>query len=146
MKSVVLITDGSCLGNPGRGGWAVIIRFNAHQKELWGSALDTTNNRMELMAVIAGLETLNEPCGVLIEIDSQYVKNGITTWIKNWKRRGWLTADKKPVKNKDLWQRLDEAVSRHSIDWKWVKGHADHDDNNRCDELARSAAETQSHS
>ena len=146
MKSVVLITDGSCLGNPGRGGWAAILRFNTDKKELWGSEPESTNNRMELMAVIAGLENLNEPCRVLIEIDSQYVKNGITSWIKNWKRRGWITASKTPVKNKDLWQRLDEAVSRHSIDWKWVKGHADHDDNNRCDDLARTAAERQSHS
>lgn len=146
MKSVVLITDGSCLGNPGRGGWAAILRCQGQKREFWGSEHKTTNNRMELMAVIAGLENLKEPCRVLAEIDSQYVKNGITTWIKNWKLRGWVTASKTPVKNKDLWQRLDEVVARHSIDWKWVKGHADHDDNNRCDELARAAAESQNHS
>ena len=146
MKSVVLITDGSCLGNPGRGGWAAILRFRECARELWGAERETTNNRMELMAVIAGLENLSGSCQVLIEIDSQYVKNGITTWIKNWKRRGWITASRTPVRNKDLWQRLDEVVVQHSIDWKWVKGHAGHHDNNRCDELAKMAAESQTHS
>ena len=131
MKSVVLITDGSCLGNPGRGGWAAILRFQENKRELWGAEYETTNNRMELMAVIAGLETLNESCKVLIEVDSKYVKNGITTWIKNWKLRGWVTAAKTPVKNKDLWQRLDQLVLRHSVTWRCVKGHANHDDNNR---------------
>ena len=146
MKAVVLTTDGSCLGNPGRGGWAAILRCNEHRKELWGSEPETTNNRMELTAVIAGLENLNEPCRVLIEIDSQYVKNGITTWIGHWKQRAWRTVSGTAVKNKDLWQRLDRAASRHSIHWKWVKGHAGHDGNNRCDELARWAAEEQSRS
>ena len=146
MKSVTLITDGSCLGNPGRGGWAAILRFGGHYKELWGSEQHTTNNRMELMAVIASLDTLKERCQVNVEIDSEYVKNGITSWIHNWKRRGWTTSAKKPVKNADLWKKLDEAVSRHDMKWKWVKGHAGHADNNRCDELAREAALTQSSS
>lgn len=146
MKSVTLITDGSCLGNPGQGGWAAILRFGGHYKELWGSERHTTNNRMELMAVIASLDTLKERCDVSVEIDSEYVKNGITSWIHNWKRRGWLTSAKKPVKNVDLWKKLDEAVSRHDMKWKWVKGHAGHADNNRCDELAREAALRQSSS
>ena len=146
MKTVTLITDGSCLGNPGRGGWAAILRFGGHSKELWGSEQHTTNNRMELMAVIASLDTLKERCQVSVEIDSEYVKNGITSWIHNWKRRGWTTSAKKPVKNADLWKKLDEAVSRHDMKWKWVKGHAGHADNNRCDELAREAALTQSSS
>ncbi len=146
MKSVALITDGSCLGNPGRGGWAAILRCGGHYKELWGSEQHTTNNRMELMAVIASLDTLKERCQVNVEIDSEYVKNGITVWIHNWKRRGWITSAKKPVKNADLWKKLDQAVSRHDMKWKWVKGHAGHADNNRCDELAREAALTQSSS
>ena len=146
MKSVTLITDGSCLGNPGRGGWAAILRFGGHHRELWGSEQHTTNNRMELMAVIASLDTLKERCEVSVEIDSEYVKNGITTWIHNWKRRGWITSAKKPVKNVDLWKKLDQAVSRHDMKWKWVKGHACHADNNRCDELAREAALRQSSS
>ena len=146
MKSVRLITDGSCLGNPGPGGWAAILRFGDQSRELWGSEQQTTNNRMELMAVIASLDTLKERCEVAVEIDSQYVKNGITTWIHNWKRRGWITSAKKPVKNVDLWKRLNEAVSRHDMKWKWVKGHAAHRDNNRCDELAREAALRQSSS
>ena len=146
MKSVTLITDGSCLGNPGRGGWAAILRFGDRYRELWGSEQHTTNNRMELMAVIGSLDALKERCQVNVEIDSEYVKNGITTWIHNWKRRGWITTAKKPVKNVDLWKKLDEAVSRHDMKWKWVKGHADHADNNRCDELAREAALRQSSS
>jgi len=140
---VTLITDGSCLGNPGPGGWAAILRANGKKKELSGAELQTTNNRMEMMAVCEGLESLNRRCQVVVEIDSQYVKNGITTWIHGWKKRGWKTADKKPVKNQDLWMRLDKAVSEHDIEWRWVKGHADHDDNNRCDELAREAATRQ---
>ena len=144
MKSVTLITDGSCLGNPGRGGWAAILRFGGHHRELWGSEQHTTNNRMELMAVIASLDTLKERCQISVEIDSEYVKNGITVWIHNWKRRGWITSAKKPVKNADLWKKLDQAVSRHDMKWKWVKGHAGHADNNRCDELAREAALRQS--
>ena len=146
MKTVTLITDGSCLGNPGQGGWAAILRFGDHHRELWGSERHTTNNRMELMAVIASLDTLKERCQVSVEIDSEYVKNGITSWIHNWKRRGWMTSAKKPVKNADLWKKLDQAVSCHDMKWKWVKGHAGHADNNRCDELAREAAIAQSSS
>ena len=146
MKAVTLVTDGSCLGNPGPGGWAVILRFGDQKKELWGSEPETTNNRMEMTAVIEGLSSLKEPCRVLVEIDSEYVKNGITKWMDAWKRRGWRTASKQPVKNKDLWQKLDEAVSRHQVRWEWVKGHAWHEDNNRCDELARQAAIEQSKS
>jgi ribonuclease HI len=143
VKQVTLITDGSCLGNPGRGGWAAILRHGSKKKELSGGAPETTNNRMEMTAVLEGLNALKEPCEILIEIDSQYVKNGITQWMSGWKKRGWKTASKAPVKNQDLWQALDEAVNRHQITWKWVKGHAEHEDNNRCDELARSAAERQ---
>ncbi len=141
MKSVTLITDGSCLGNPGPGGWAAILRHGEHKKELSGSDPRTTNNRMEMTAVIEALATLKQPCRILVEIDSEYVKNGITQWIYSWKKRGWKTSAKQPVKNEDLWRKLDQAVARHEIEWKWVKGHADHDDNNRCDELAREAAE-----
>ena len=146
MKAVTLVTDGSCIGNPGPGGWAVILRFGDQKKELWGSEPETTNNRMEMTAVIEGLSSLKEPCRILVEIDSEYVKNGIAKWMDAWKRRGWRTASKQPVKNKDLWQKLDEAVSRHQVRWEWVKGHAGHADNNRCDELARQAAIEQSKS
>ena len=146
MKAVTLVTDGSCLGNPGPGGWAVILRFGDQKKELWGSEPETTNNRMEMTAVIEGLSSLKEPCRVLVEIDSEYVKNGITKWMDAWKRRGWRTASKQPVKNTDLWLKLDEALSRHQVQWEWVKGHAWHADNNRCDDLARQAAIEQSKS
>ena len=142
MKSVALITDGSCLGNPGPGGWAALLRYGGHARELSGAALDTTNNRMEMTAVLEGLSALREPCRVTIEIDSEYVKKGITEWLAGWKRRGWKTASKQPVTNQDLWRRLDEAVARHDVKWRWVKGHAGHADNNRCDELAREAAMT----
>ncbi len=141
VKKVTLITDGSCLGNPGPGGWAAILRFNSQTKELSGGEPATTNNRMEMTAVIEGLTILKEPCEISIEIDSQYVKNGVTEWMSGWKRRGWKTAAKKPVKNQDLWQKIDVALAQHTVNWKWVKGHADHDDNNRCDELARGSAE-----
>jgi len=140
LKKVQLITDGSCRGNPGPGGWAAILRFNEHKKEIFGCEPHTTNNRMELRAAIEGLRLLKENCEVEIVTDSQYVKNGITTWIHNWKRRGWLTADKKPVVNQDLWQDLDSEVNRHKVTWTWTKGHASHADNNRCDELATTAA------
>jgi len=140
---VTIYTDGACSGNPGPGGWGVLMLWNGHEKELNGGEPETTNNRMEMMAVCEGLESLNRRCQVVVEIDSQYVKNGITTWIHAWKKRGWKTAAKKPVKNQDLWMRLDKAVSEHDIEWRWVKGHADHDDNNRCDELARDAATRQ---
>ena len=142
MKSVTLITDGSCLGNPGPGGWAAILRHGEHKRELSGADPETTNNRMEMTAVLEGLTALKERCRVTIEIDSEYVKKGITEWMAGWKRRDWRTASKQPVKNQDLWRRLDEAVARHDIEWRWVKGHADHADNNRCDELAREAAMT----
>ncbi len=141
VKKVTLITDGSCLGNPGPGGWAAILRFNSQTKELSGGEPETTNNRMEMTAVIEGLTILKEPCEISIEIDSQYVKNGVTEWMSGWKQRGWKTAAKKPVKNQDLWQKIDAALAQHTVNWKWVKGHADHDANNRCDELARGAAE-----
>lgn len=142
MKSVTLITDGSCLGNPGPGGWAAVLRYGEHARELSGADPETTNNRMEMTAVLEGLSALREPCRVTIEIDSEYVKKGITEWLAGWKRRRWKTASKQPVKNQDLWRRLDEAVARHDVKWRWVKGHAGHADNNRCDELAREAAMT----
>lgn len=140
MKRVKLITDGSCLGNPGPGGWAAILRYGKHKRELHGAERQTTNNRMEMTAVLNGLLALREPCDVTVEIDSEYVKNGITTWIRGWKRRGWKTASGQPVKNQDLWQELDKAVGVHEVQWVWVKGHANHADNNRCDELAKQAA------
>ena len=146
MKKVQLITDGSCRGNPGPGGWAAILRYKEHKKELWGSEPRTTNNRMELRAAIEGLRALREKCEVEVVTDSEYVKNGITTWIHNWKRRGWKTATQQPVINQDLWKDLDEQVGRHQMTWTWTKGHADHDDNNRCDELATRAAREQSSS
>jgi ribonuclease HI len=144
MKKVQAITDGSCLGNPGRGGWACILRFGKHKKEMYGSAPDTTNNRMELMAAIQALTALKEPCEVEMVTDSQYVMNGVKSWMAGWKRNGWKTAAKKPVLNQDLWMELDAQVARHKLTWTWTKGHADHEDNNRCDELAREAAAAQS--
>jgi ribonuclease HI len=144
MKRVQLITDGACKGNPGPGGWGVVLRYGAHRKEMWGSESRTTNNRMELTAAVRGLEALKEPCEVEIVTDSEYVKNGITSWIKNWKRNGWKTAAKKPVVNQDLWEALDRESARHQTTWSWTKGHASHEDNNRADELASTAASTQS--
>lgn len=146
MRRVRLVTDGSCLGNPGPGGWAAILRHGDQVKELWGCDPQTTNNRMEMAAVLRGLQALNEPCQIEIEIDSEYVKNGITKWMQGWKRNGWRTAAKAPVKNKDLWQQLDDELQKHQVEWTWVKGHAEHEDNNRCDDLARTAAATQSSS
>ncbi len=143
MKKIQLITDGSCIGNPGRGGWACVLRYGDQSKEMFGSAAMTTNNRMELMAAIEGLRTLKETCDVELVTDSEYVKNGMTKWIVNWKKRGWLTAEKKSVVNRDLWEQLDEQVARHHIRWVWTKGHASHEDNNRADELANSAARGQ---
>ena len=143
MKKVTIITDGSCLGNPGRGGWACILRHNEHTSELYGSAPHTTNNRMELTAAIEGLRALKEPCEVEVITDSEYLKNGMTKWIANWKRRGWKTAEGKPVVNRDLWEALDDEVKRHKITWKWTRGHAAHADNNRADELANTAARGQ---
>ena len=143
MKHVQLITDGACVGNPGRGGWAAILRYGDHKRELYGSEPHTTNNRMELMAAIQGLSALREPCDVEVVTDSEYVKNGITQWIHGWKRNGWRTASKKPVVNQDLWHDLDELVAKHAVHWTWTKGHASHADNNRCDELAQQAAREQ---
>jgi ribonuclease HI len=144
VKKVQLITDGACLGNPGPGGWAAILRYNDKKKELWGCEPHTTNNRMELQAAIEGLRALKEACEVEVVTDSEYVKNGITTWIHNWKRKGWMTSAKKAVVNQDLWKALDEQVNRHTMKWTWTKGHANHVDNNRCDELATKAAREQS--
>lgn len=143
MKSVQLITDGACLGNPGPGGWACILRFGDRKREMFGSSPHTTNNRMELTAAIEGLSALKEPCQVEVVTDSEYVKNGITSWIFGWKRNGWKTSAKKPVVNTDLWMQLDALVAGHRVHWTWTKGHADHEDNNRCDELATRAAREQ---
>jgi len=133
---VDLYTDGACKGNPGPGGWGTLLRHNGVEKELFGGERDTTNNRMELTAVIKGLEALKRPCMVRIVTDSQYVKQGITQWIKRWRRNGWRTADKRPVKNRDLWEQLDALLERHQVEWKWVKGHAGHAENERADQLA----------
>jgi ribonuclease HI len=134
---VTIYTDGACSGNPGPGGWGAILMFGDQEKEISGGERETTNNRMELMAAIQALEALKRPCRVELHTDSQYVKNGITEWIRGWKARGWKTADKKPVKNEDLWRRLDEARGRHDVTWRWVKGHAGHEHNERADALAR---------
>lgn len=139
-KPVKIITDGSCLGNPGRGGWAAILRFGEHKKEVFGCSPHTTNNRMELTAAIQALRRLRYPCDVEVVTDSEYLKNGITKWITNWRRRNWMTAENKPVVNRDLWEDLDALVALHNIKWSWTKGHASHDDNNRADELASQAA------
>ncbi|MEP7354958.1 MAG: ribonuclease HI [Acidobacteriota bacterium] len=144
MKTIQIFTDGACLGNPGPGGWACILRHNSNSRELSGSAPHTTNNRMELTAAIEGLKALQERCDVELTTDSEYLKNGITKWILGWKRNGWMTAAKKPVVNQDLWEQLDELAAGHQIRWAWTKGHADHPDNNRCDELATAAARMQS--
>ena len=144
MKKVQLITDGACIGNPGPGGWAAILRYNEHKKELWGCESQTTNNRMELTAAIEGLRALREDCEVEVITDSEYLKNGITSWIQGWKRKGWMTAAKKPVINQDLWKALDTQNTRHKTTWTWTRGHANHADNNRCDELATRAARDQS--
>ena len=139
LPHVIIHTDGACSGNPGPGGWAAILAFGESEKELKGGELLTTNNRMELMAAIAALEALKRPCRVDLHTDSQYLRSGITSWITKWKQNGWRTADKKPVKNVDLWRRLDAALSDHEIRWHWVRGHAVHDINERADILARGA-------
>ena len=138
MNKVVIYTDGACKGNPGPGGWGVFLKSGAHEKELWGGEAVTTNNRMELMAVIEALTALKRPCEVMLFLDSEYVRKGITEWIHGWKAKGWKTAAKQPVKNADLWQRLDALVSggSHKIEWKWVKGHAGDPGNERADALA----------
>lgn len=139
---VEIATDGACKGNPGPGGWGALIRSGAHEKELSGGEALTTNNRMELMAAIEALNALKRPCAVTLSTDSRYVMDGLTKWIHGWKRNGWRTADKKPVKNAELWQALLAAAERHQIEWKWVKGHAGHPDNERADRLASDAADT----
>ena len=136
MKQVRAFTDGACSGNPGPGGWGAVLQFGDHERELHGGARDTTNNRMELTAAIEALKALNEPCRISLTTDSTYVKDGITQWLTNWKRNGWKTAAKKPVKNQDLWQALDHESARHEIDWCWVKGHSGHPENERADRLA----------
>ena len=133
---VELFTDGACKGNPGPGGWGVWLRYGTTEKVLWGGEPDTTNNRMELLAVIKGLEALKCACHVVVTTDSNYVRQGMTTWIHTWKQNGWRTRQKRPVKNMDLWQQLDQACARHRIDWVWVKGHAGHPGNERADQLA----------
>ena len=138
---VTIYTDGACKGNPGPGGWGVHMRYKNTVNELCGGELATTNNRMELMGAIKALETLNRSCSIKLYTDSKYVLQGITDWMNNWKKRGWKTADKKPVKNEDLWRRLDEAIQRHSIEWIWVKGHAGDEGNERADQLANQGIE-----
>ncbi|AVO55708.1 ribonuclease HI [Ectopseudomonas mendocina] len=133
---VVIYTDGACKGNPGPGGWGALLVYKGVEKELWGGDPNTTNNRMELMAAIAGLIALTRPCTVKLVTDSQYVMKGIQEWLPNWKKRGWKTASKEPVKNADLWQKLDEEVNRHQVSWQWVRGHTGHPGNERADQLA----------
>jgi ribonuclease HI len=137
--SVEVFTDGACRGNPGPGGWGVLLRYKGSEKTLYGAEPETTNNRMELMAAIRALESLTRQCSVKLTTDSQYVQKGITEWLPNWKRRGWKTAAKKPVKNADLWKRLDEAVAGHEVEWHWVKGHSGHPENELADALANQA-------
>lgn len=137
MKQIEIFTDGACSGNPGPGGWGALLRWNGVTKELYGGEADTTNNRMELTAAIKALNALKEPCEVDLYTDSVYVRNGISSWIDSWKANNWKTSAKKPVKNAELWQQLDEARLRHKVSWHWVKGHAGHPENERCDELAR---------
>ncbi|WP_026957317.1 ribonuclease HI [Aliagarivorans taiwanensis] len=139
-QEVEVFTDGSCLGNPGPGGYGAILTYGAHRKELSQGYKRTTNNRMELLAAIVALESLKRPCKVTLTTDSQYVRQGITSWLAGWKRKGWKTASKQPVKNVDLWKRLDAASQQHDVDWQWVKGHSGHPENERCDDLARDAA------
>ena len=135
-NKVQIYTDGACRGNPGPGGWGVLLKLGEHEKELWGGEADTTNNRMELQAAIEGLRALTKPSSVTLTTDSQYVRKGITQWISNWKARGWQTSNKAPVKNQDLWRQLDELAQLHTVDWCWVKGHSGHVENERVDALA----------
>jgi ribonuclease HI len=137
--TVVLYTDGACSGNPGPGGWGSVLMYRGHRREMSGGEDQTTNNRMELMAVIKALEALKRPCKIKLHTDSTYVMKGMTEWLENWKRRNWRTADKKPVKNVDLWQRLEQAMGRHEVEWRWVRGHSGDTENERADELARGA-------
>ncbi len=138
-KRVEIFTDGACSGNPGPGGWGALLRYNGTEKELSGGEAHTTNNRMEMMAAICALEALSQPCEVRLTTDSKYLCDGITRWLPGWRKRGWKTANRQPVKNTDLWQRLDTIAARHSIDWLWVKGHSGHAENERADQLAREA-------
>jgi len=142
LKTIRLYTDGSCHGNPGPGGWAAILEHDGKDRELSGAERATTNNQMELRAVIEGLRALREPCRVEVYSDSQYVVNGMKSWLASWKRRGWLTADRKPVKNVELWRELDRLAAQHQVSWHWVRGHADHPQNTRCDALANAAIAT----
>jgi len=135
-NTVEIYTDGACRGNPGPGGWGVLLRYGDSERSLWGGDTETTNNRMELLAVIQGLSVLQRPCEVVVTSDSTYVLKGIQEWMPNWKKRGWKTASKKPVKNVDLWQRLDDLIEPHKIDWRWVKGHSGHTENEIADQLA----------
>ncbi|GAA0425394.1 ribonuclease HI [Cocleimonas flava] len=138
-QKVIVYTDGGCRGNPGPGGWGAVLKFGEHEKEIYGYEAETTNNRMELMAAISALEMLSRSCEIELTTDSQYVRKGILEWMDGWKKRGWKTAAKKPVKNKDLWQRLDAAVQTHNINWHWIKGHSGHPGNERADDLANRA-------
>ena len=139
IETIEIYVDGACRGNPGPGGWGILLRYKGTEKELSGGELVSTNNRMELMAAIQALNALTRPCHVILYTDSQYVKNGITKWIHDWRKNNWKNANKKPVKNQELWQQLEIAANRHQIDWRWVKGHSDHPENDRVDELARNA-------
>lgn len=139
MQVIEIFTDGGCRGNPGPGGWGALLRYNGHIKELKGAQAHTTNNQMELMAAIQAFEALKRPCKVVITTDSQYVKNGITQWMAGWKKKGWKTAANQPVKNQELWQRLDAAIATHEVEWHWVKGHSGHPENERVDALANEA-------
>ncbi|WP_420426853.1 ribonuclease HI [Algiphilus sp.] len=141
MKCVEIYTDGACRGNPGPGGWGAVLRYGSHEKTLCGGEAETTNNRMELMAAIQALEALKSPCEVTLYTDSVYVRNGITEWLDGWRRRGWKTASKQPVKNRELWQRLDAAAQRHRIDWRWVRGHSGNAGNEQADQLANQGLE-----
>jgi ribonuclease HI len=138
-ESVVIYTDGACSGNPGPGGWGSVLLYRGHRRELSGGEAETTNNRMEMMAVIQALETLSRPCDIVLHTDSTYVMKGMTEWLEQWKNRGWRTASKAPVKNVELWQRLEKSIERHNVEWRWVKGHSGVPENERADELAREA-------
>lgn len=140
LETVEVFTDGACLGNPGPGGWAALLRKGKHEREISGGETQTTNNRMELMAAIAGIEALKRACTVAVTTDSEYVRRGVEEWLPRWQANGWMTSDRKPVKNRDLWERLDAALKDHKVRWHWVKGHAGHAENERVDELAREAA------
>jgi ribonuclease HI len=138
-ESVHIFTDGACRGNPGPGGWGAILRYAERERELYGAERVTTNNRMELMAAIQALEALTRPCAIVVTTDSEYLRKGITEWLLQWKRRGWKTAAKQPVKNRDLWERLERAIDRHTVQWEWIKGHSGHEENERADSLANRA-------